>query len=168
MGVVYAHEALGLATPRIGLLSIGSEATKGNDLTRDAHRLLRASCPTFIGNVEARDVYADAADVIVCDGFTGNIALKLSEGLVEMIGDLLRDERGNDDAPGRGALARRLDPSEYGAVPLLGVAGLTLVGHGRSSARAVRNGIAMAYRHASADILGRIQLALAPPGASKT
>ena len=83
MGSVYARVALGIETPRVGLLSIGEEATKGNELTREAHRLLKASLPSFIGNVEARDVYRGQADVIVCDGFTGNVALKISEGLVE-------------------------------------------------------------------------------------
>ena len=92
MGDVYARVALGLDRPRIGLLSIGEEATKGNDLTRDAHRLLKASALAFAGNVEARDVYTGQADVIVCDGFTGNVALKISEGLVEVVERLLADE----------------------------------------------------------------------------
>ena len=92
MGSMYARVALGIETPRVGLLSIGEEATKGNELTREAHQLLKASSLCFIGNVEARDVYSGAADVIVSDGFTGNIALKVSEGLVEVIEDLLREE----------------------------------------------------------------------------
>ena len=92
MGTVYAHIALGMSAPRVGLLSIGEEATKGNDLTRDAHRQLRNSGLRFIGNVEARDVYTGQADVIVCDGFTGNVALKVSEGLVEVVEELLRAE----------------------------------------------------------------------------
>ncbi|RPJ58943.1 MAG: phosphate--acyl-ACP acyltransferase, partial [Acidobacteria bacterium] len=112
--------------------------------------------------------FSDAADVVVCDGFTGNIALKVSEGLAEMIADMLRERRGDADGPALGSFARRIDWSEYGGVPLLGVAGLALVGHGRSSARAVRNGIEMAYRHAAAGIISRIQHALEPPGAPKT
>ena len=84
MGAVYARVALGIEPPRVGLLSIGEEATKGNELTREAHQLLKASPLAFIGNVEARDVYSGQADVIVCDGFTGNVALKISEGLVEV------------------------------------------------------------------------------------
>ena len=173
MGEVYARVVLGIEAPRVGLLSIGEEATKGNELTREAHRRLAAACPTFLGNVEARDVYAGEADVIVCDGFTGNIVLKVSEGLVEIVGEVLRERRAaGDRGPGGRAepeaLPRRLDWSEYGGVPLLGVAGLALVGHGRSSARAVRNGIAMAYRHAAAGVLSRIQLAIAPTGATSS
>ena len=151
MGTVYARLALGVERPRVGLLSIGEEETKGNDLTREAHRLLKASGLNFTGNIEARDVYAGGADVIVCDGFTGNIALKVSEGLVEMIGDLLRDgvapagrrrwRRRSARRAVRTCSSRRVDDSEYGGVPLLGVAGLAVIGHGRSSAKAVRQGI---------------------------
>ncbi len=172
MGDVYARVALGIETPRVGLLSIGEEAIKGNELTREAHRRLAAACPTFLGNVEARDVYAGEADVIVCDGFTGNIVLKVSEGLVEIVGEVFRERllaEGRATPPADAEpLPRRLDWSEYGGVPLLGVAGLAIVGHGRSSARAVRNGIAMAYRHAAAGILSRIQLAIAPTGATSS
>jgi glycerol-3-phosphate acyltransferase PlsX len=92
MGSVYARTWLGIERPRIGLLSIGEEASKGNELTRDAHRLLKGSALHFIGNVEARDIFSGQADVIVCDGFTGNVALKLSEGLVEMVEELLGAE----------------------------------------------------------------------------
>ena len=92
MGSVYAQSALGIAQPRVGLLSIGEEETKGNELTRDAHRALKDAPVRFIGNVEARDVYSGVADVIVCDGFTGNVALKVSEGLAEMVEALLREE----------------------------------------------------------------------------
>ncbi|HSK08923.1 MAG TPA: phosphate acyltransferase PlsX [Vicinamibacterales bacterium] len=171
MGDVYARVALGVEHPRIGLLSIGEEATKGNELTRRAHACLAAACPTFRGNVEARDVYGGAVDVIVCDGFTGNVVLKVSEGLVEIIGEAVRERlagTGGRDVAGLDDVHRRLDWSEYGGVPLLGVAGLAIVGHGRSSARAVRNGIAMAYRHADARILSRIQHAIAPTGASSS
>ena len=92
MGSAYARVALGLESPRVGLLSIGEEETKGNDLTREAHQLLKDAPINFIGNVEGRDVYAGDADVIVCDGFTGNVTLKLSEGLVETVEALLHDE----------------------------------------------------------------------------
>jgi glycerol-3-phosphate acyltransferase PlsX len=168
MGEAYARVSLGIASPRVGLLSIGEEAIKGNELTREAHRRLAAACPTFLGNVEARDIYAGAADVIVCDGFTGNIVLKVSEGLVEIVGEVVRDSLAAAGGAAAGGVPRRLDWSEYGGVPLLGVAGLALVGHGRSSARAVRNGIAMAYRHAAAGVLSRIQHAIAPTGASSS
>src|SRR5438477_399174 len=92
MGSVYARVAFGIDRPRVALLSIGEEASKGNELTREAHRLLKGAPLVFIGNIEARDVYGGDADVIVCDGFTGNVALKISEGLVDVVGDLLSEE----------------------------------------------------------------------------
>ena len=172
MGAVYARLALGVERPRVGLLSIGEEETKGNDLTRQAHRLLRASGLNFTGNLEARDVFAGGADVIVCDGFTGNVALKVSEGLVEMIGGLLREWAaglGDELAPRVGGeladlFRRRVDDSEYGGVPLLGVAGLALIGHGRSSARAVRQGVLAAERFASTGFIARLQQEIAAAG----
>ncbi len=172
MGAVYARLALGVANPRVGLLSIGEEETKGNDLTRQAHRLLKASGLNFAGNIEARDLYAGGADVIVCDGFTGNIALKVSEGLVEMIGGLLTDTAAGLTAvpsplPGREVFELfrlRLDDSEHGGVPLLGVAGLAVIGHGRSSARAVRQGVLAAERLASAGFIARLRQEIAASG----
>lgn len=157
MGAMYARVGLGVERPRIGLLSIGEEATKGNELTRDAHQLLKASALHFVGNVEARGIFAGDADVIVCDGFTGNVALKLSEGLVEMVEDLLGEELQSTFSSQVGYLLsrrafrrfrKRVDYSEFGGAPLLGVAGLCIVGHGRSSAKAVRNAIVMASRMA--------------------
>src|SRR5882724_12416945 len=150
MGGVYARVAFGIEAPRVGLLSIGEEATKGNELTREAHQLLKASALSFIGNVEARDVYSGKADVIVCDGFTGNVALKISEGLVDVLADFLTEE-----------FRRRVDYSEYGGAPLLGVAGVTIVGHGRSSAKAVQNGVGLAHRFAAAGFIGRIEREIA-------
>ena len=146
MGNMYARIGLGIEAPRVGLLSIGEEATKGNELTRDAHQLLKAAPLNFIGNVEAGDVYSGEADVIVCDGFTGNVALKISEGLVGMLVThrTLRHVR------------RRMDYSEYGGAPLLGVAGVVVVGHGRSSARAVRNALAMAHRFVTGRFIERV------------
>jgi phosphate acyltransferase len=155
MGGVYARVAFGIESPRVGLLSIGEEATKGNELTREAHRLLKASTLSFIGNVEARDVYSGKADVIVCDGFTGNVALKVSEGLVEVLADFLSDD-----------FRRRVDYSEYGGAPLLGVAGVTIVGHGRSSAKAVQNAVALAHRFAEARFVERIEREIAAAAVS--
>jgi phosphate acyltransferase len=168
MGAVFARISLGIASPRVGLLSIGEEETKGNELTRETHRLLKAAALTFVGNIEARDVYAGAADVIVCDGFTGNIALKVSEGLAEMIGHALADGL-QREAPAIAhdvfeRLRQEVDYSEYGAAPLLGVAGLVLIGHGRSSAKAVRRAIQMAHRFASAGLLARLQHDIAVSG----
>ncbi len=166
MGGVYARLALGREHPRIGLLSIGEEASKGNDLTREAHRLLKAAPLNFIGNVEARDVYSGAADVIVCDGFTGNVVLKVSEGLVETVEALLEDELQGTFSSQVGYLLsrrafrrfrRRVDYSEYGGAPLLGVAGLAVIGPGRSSAKAVRNAVAMAYRFSNLDFVRRVE-----------
>jgi glycerol-3-phosphate acyltransferase PlsX len=161
MGTAYARVAFGLEQPRVALLSIGEEATKGNELTREAHRLLKASPLNFIGNIEAKDLYSGAADIIVCDGFTGNIALKVSEGLVEMVEELLSEELSRVGALlMRRALRRfrrRVDYSEYGGAPLLGLAGIAIVGHGRSSAKAVRNAVAMAYRFASGRFIERVE-----------
>lgn len=166
MGSVFARVVIGMERPRVGLLSIGEEATKGNELTREAHRLLKAAPINFIGNVEARDVYTGLADVIVCDGFTGNIALKISEGLVETVEQLLGEELSSTFASSVGYLLsrrafrrfrKRVDYSEYGGAPLLGVAGLAIVGHGRSSVKAVRNAVAMAYRFAASDFIHRVE-----------
>jgi len=165
MGSMFARVVGDVAKPRIGLLSIGHEETKGNELTREAHRLLKAAPVHFIGNVEARDVYSGDADVIVCDGFTGNVALKISEGLVEMVEGLLREELSSTITNRVGSLftrralrhfRMRVDYSEYGGAPLLGVAGVAIVGHGRSSAKAIRNAVAMAYRFASTRFIERV------------
>jgi glycerol-3-phosphate acyltransferase PlsX len=165
MGNVFARIAFGIETPRVGLLSIGEEATKGNELTREAHRLLKAAPLSFIGNVEARDVYSGQADVIVCDGFTGNITLKVSEGLVETVEALLHDELAATFGGRVGYVLsrqafrrfrRRVDYSEYGGAPLVGLNGLCIVGHGRSSAKAVANAVTMAVRAVDEDLLGRL------------
>jgi phosphate acyltransferase len=155
MGAAYARVALGCAAPRVGLLSVGEEASKGNELTREAHQLLKAAPVQFVGNIEGRDVYAGHVDVIVCDGFTGNVTLKISEGLVETVEQLLHDELSATFGTRVGYLLsrqafrrfrKRLDASEYGGAPLVGLNGLCVVGHGRSSAKAVRNAVAMAAR----------------------
>jgi glycerol-3-phosphate acyltransferase PlsX len=170
MGSVYSRLAFGYERPRVGLLSIGEEETKGNELTRDAHQLLKAAPVNFIGNVEARDVYTGTADVIVCDGFTGNVALKISEGLVEVVEDLLHEELTSTLTMRVGSLLtrralrrfrRRVDSSEYGGAALLGVAGIAIVGHGRSSVKAVRNGVGMAYGFAAGRFIERVEREIA-------
>ena len=175
MGGVFARVGLGVTRPRIGLLSIGEEANKGNELTREAHRLLQQSPVHFVGNVEGREIYSGVADVIVCDGFTGNIVLKTSEGLVETVESLLGDELQGTFSSQVGYLLsrrafrrfrRRVDYSEYGGALLLGVAGLSIVCHGRSSAKAVRNAIAMAYRFATDDFIHRVEREIASAAAS--
>jgi glycerol-3-phosphate acyltransferase PlsX len=176
MGTAYARVALGVAEPRVGLLSIGEEETKGNRLTREAHRLLKTAPVRFIGNVEGREVYSGVADVVVCDGFTGNVVLKTGEGLVEAVETLLGDElRGTFSSHMGYLLARRafrrfrkrVDYSEFGAAPLLGVGGLVLVAHGRSSARAIRNAIATAARLAREGMVRRLQDGVAAIGAGQ-
>ena len=166
MGAMYSRVGLGIGRPRIGLLSIGEEESKGNELTRDAHQLLKASALTFIGNVEARAIFSGDADVIVCDGFTGNVALKLSEGLVEMAEHLLGEELQSTFSSQVGYLLsrrafrrfrKRVDYSEFGGAPLLGVEGLCIVGHGRSSVKAVRNAVVMASRMAGNQMMERLR-----------
>ncbi|HVG55611.1 MAG TPA: phosphate acyltransferase PlsX [Vicinamibacterales bacterium] len=175
MGGLFARMALGVARPRIGLLSIGEEANKGNELVREAHRLLKQAPVNFIGNVEGREIYSGVADVIVCDGFTGNIVLKTSEGLVETVESLLGDELQGTFSSQVGYLLsrrafrrfrRRVDYSEYGGALLLGVAGLAVACHGRSSAKAVRNAIAMAYRFAADDFIHRVEREIAAAAVS--
>jgi glycerol-3-phosphate acyltransferase PlsX len=170
MGSTYARLALGVDRPRVGLLSIGEEETKGNELTREAHQLLKGAPLNFIGNVEGREIYSGVADVIVCDGFTGNVVLKTSEGLVDAVEALLGDELQGTFSAQMGYLLsrrafrrfrRRVDYSEYGGAPLLGVAGIAIVGHGRSSVKAVRNAIAMAYRAADRGLIDELQVAMA-------
>ncbi|MEZ5417848.1 MAG: phosphate acyltransferase PlsX [Vicinamibacterales bacterium] len=166
MGAVYAEALLGTPRPRVGVLSIGEEEGKGNELTREACRLLKAAAISFVGNVEARDVFSGVADVIVCDGFTGNVALKLSEGLVETVEELLGAELSSTFSSQVGYLLsrrafrrfrKRLDYSEYGGAPLLGVSGLAFVCHGRSSVKAIRNAVVAAARFADDGILDRVE-----------
>jgi glycerol-3-phosphate acyltransferase PlsX len=166
MGSAFARAERRLERPAVGLLSIGEEAVKGTDLIREAHAALAATSLNFIGNLEARDLFSGRADVVVCDGFTGNIALKVGEGLVETVEHLLRQELAAAPIARFGAwlgreafrrFKRRVDYTEFGGAPLLGVAGLAVVGHGRSPARAIRHGIVMAERLASAGLTEAIR-----------
>jgi glycerol-3-phosphate acyltransferase PlsX len=150
MGHFYAQEALGLSKPRIGLLSVGEEEGKGTDTTREVFGLLKSSGINFIGNVEGRDVYGGKVDVIVTDGFTGNVVLKVSESLAHLVEEALKQEISRSLQASMGfllskdafrAFKKRLDYSEYGGAPLLGVNGACLIGHGRSNAKAVKNAI---------------------------
>ena len=165
MGSAYARLAFGRPAPRVGLLSVGEEEGKGNELTRDAHQLLKSAPINFIGNIEGRDVYAGETDVIVCDGFTGNVTLKISEGLVEAIESLLHAELQSTFGSQIGYLLsaqafrrfrKRVDYSEYGGAPLLGINGICIVGHGRSSAKAVRNAVTMAFRAVNEGLLEKL------------
>jgi phosphate acyltransferase len=153
MGEIYYRALWGTKRPRIALLSIGEEDVKGNELTKESAALLKQTSLNFVGNVEGRDVFRGNVDVIVCDGFIGNIALKLSEGLVEHIGGMLKKAIKSSLASqigyalsrkAFGAFRKRTDYSEYGGAPLLGVRGITIIGHGRSNANAVKNAIRVA------------------------
>lgn len=172
MGHHFSQQILDVDRPRVGLLSIGEEEVKGNELIRAAHAQLRAAGDTlnFIGNIEARDLFRGACDVMVCDGFTGNILLKTSESAVETLRHMMREEF-TRTLPGKlGALLargsfrrlkRRVDYAEFGGAPLLGVRGLAVICHGRSNPRAIRNGIRVAAEYAEAGANDRIEEALA-------
>jgi glycerol-3-phosphate acyltransferase PlsX len=172
MGAAYARLLLHVDRPKVGLLSIGEEAGKGTDLIREAHALLERAPIEFLGNLEAREFFSGRADVIVCDGFTGNIALKVGEGLVEAAEVMLREELGSQIVSQIGALLtrgaflrfkQRVDYAESGGALLVGLNGVAVVGHGRSTAHAVENGIAMAGRLAEQRIVDRLGEALAAP-----
>ena len=166
MGEIYARTVLKIVEPRVGLLSIGEEETKGNDLTREAYPLLKALPIRFVGNVEGRDIFSGLADVIVCDGFVGNVALKTSEGVGRFVRDVLRESLTRTVTAKVGALlsrqafrefSRRLDYREYGGAPLLGVRGICIIGHGSSNDRAIYNGIRVAYESAKAGTIQSIE-----------
>ena len=166
MGSVFAEEILGVHRPDVRLLSIGEEPEKGNELTLEAHALLAESDLRFGGNVESRELLVGAADVVVTDGFTGNVCLKLLEGT---IGELLEALRAEIAATPRGKLGgllirpaarrlrRRLDPDTYGGAYLLGLRGLVVIAHGNSGRRAIANAIRLAARGVEHDVVGRLQ-----------
>ena len=165
MGAIFAEEILDLRRPEVRLLSIGEEAEKGNELTLEAHALLAASELDFAGNAESRDLLAGVADVVVCDGFTGNVALKLLEGTIETVLDALRTEirstvggrlGGLLIRPAARRLRTRLDPDTYGGAYLLGLRGLSVIAHGNSSRRAIANAIRLAARGVEHDVVGRL------------
>jgi glycerol-3-phosphate acyltransferase PlsX len=166
MGSVFAEEILGVEEPRVRLLSIGEEPEKGNQLTLDAHALLAADDLPFDGNTEGRTLLAGEADVVVCDGFTGNVALKTLEGTIRVILGALREEaeaslRGKFGGallrPAVQGLRTRLDPEEYGGGYLLGLRGLVVISHGSSSRRAIANAIRMAARGVDHEIVRLLQ-----------
>jgi phosphate acyltransferase len=166
MGAVFAEEILGVTKPEIRLLSIGEEAEKGNQLTLEAHQLLASSTDlNFAGNAEGRELLSGAADVVVTDGFTGNVALKLTEGTIKSLLDGLREEitatpRGKLGGllirPAARRLRERLDPDTYGGAYLLGLRGLAVIAHGNSSRRAITNAIRLAARGVEKDVVGKL------------
>ncbi len=176
MGSIFAEEVLGVVRPRVGLLSIGEEPEKGNQLTLDAHALLAASTLRFEGNVEGRGLLAGETDVVVCDGFTGNVALKTLEGTIRTI---LGDLRSELEASARGKLGgllirpaarrlrARLDPDTTGGGYLLGLRGIVVIAHGSSSRLAITSAIALAARGVERDVVGRLRQTL-PEGVVKS
>lgn len=165
MGHFYAQEILHTPSPRIGLMSVGEEATKGTRLTREVFEVLGETGLNFLGNVEGGDVFSGAVDVIVCDGFVGNVVLKTSESLVAYLLSVLRRQMGGSLRAKLGwalasdavsDIARRTDWSEYGAAPLLGVRGGCFIGHGRSNAKAIRNAVRRAVEFCEADLANKI------------
>jgi len=166
MGDIYSRLIFHTVRPRVGILSIGEEEHKGNDLTRAATPLLKSLPINFVGNVEGRDIYTGETDVIVCDGFVGNVALKVSEGLVDVIKHMLQESLRATVTRQMGYLLarsafvdfkKRVDYSEYGGAPLLGVKGVCIICHGRSSAKAVKNAIRVASEFATAQLNERIE-----------
>ena len=166
MGSVYAEQVLGLERPRVGILSVGEEDGKGTDVTKEASAMLRSMEIRFEGNAEGRDIWNGNFDVIACDGFVGNVVLKSSEALAEgIIGGLRESFMASSLTKFAGLLAKpamkrfkkKLDYAEYGGAPLLGVKGVSIIGHGRSDAKAVRNAIRAALRAAEHHLHERIQ-----------
>jgi phosphate acyltransferase len=177
MGEIYSRFIFGNKKPRVGLLSVGEEEGKGNDLTKEAYKLLKPLPINFIGNVEGRDLYNGHADVIVCDGFVGNVALKISEGLVEAVRYLLKESLRSTISSQVGFLLsrrafsdfkKRLDYSEYGGAPLLGVKGVVIIGHGSSNANAIKNAIRVAAEFAERQINQKIEQEIAATRGSMT
>jgi glycerol-3-phosphate acyltransferase PlsX len=172
MGAVFAEEILGVRTPKVRLLSIGEEAEKGNQLTLEAHALLAASELDFAGNCEGRELLEGAADVVVSDGFTGNVALKLLEGTIRSVLEAFREEisasaRGKAGGalirPAAARLRGRLDPDTYGGAYLLGLRGLIVIAHGNSSRTAIANAVRLAARGVDNDVVGRLAARLPQP-----
>lgn len=166
MGEIYYRVIFGVERPRVGLLSIGAEEQKGNDLTREAFVLLKQLPLNFAGNVEGRDLYNGRVEVIVCDGFIGNVALKISEGLIEAVSILLKESLSSTLSSKMGYMLsrkafqhfkKRVDYSEYGGAPLLGVRGVCIICHGGSSANAIKNAIRVAAGFAEGRINEKIQ-----------
>ena len=173
MSKVYAQEVLGRPQPSIGLLNIGEEECKGTGLEKEAHKILEEKEPLFIGNIEANEVFTGKTDCIVCDGYVGNITLKVAEGMMESVGKLLKREITKNPIAILGALLlksslseakKSVDYSEYGGAPLLGVDGLVLISHGRSNPKAIKNAIRAAKEQVEHNVLKKIKEEMAKNG----
>lgn len=165
MGSLYVERALGIASPSVALLSNGEEATKGNQLIQEAFQMIQKTNLNFIGNIEGKDIPRGVADVVVTDGFVGNVAVKLSEGLAEVLFQMVGEELNRDLISRAGGLLaypafrrlkRRIDYAEVGGAPLLGVNGVCIVAHGRSNAKAIRSAVRVARQAANQDIVEAI------------
>lgn len=176
MGAIYAEHVLGIANPRVALLNIGAEEEKGNSLSKETHALLKEEKLNFIGNIEARDVPYGAADVIVCDGFTGNVVIKLIEGTASALFSMLKGVFYKSFItklaamilkPGLKTVKAKMDYSEYGGVPLLGIDGVVFKAHGSSDAKAICNAVCAAATYVSAGVNDKIKAALAFDAAEK-
>jgi phosphate acyltransferase len=176
MGEIYYRAIFGTPKPRVALLSIGEEEMKGNELTREAAELLKRTNLNFVGNVEGRDVFSGNADVIVCDGFIGNIALKVSEGLVDHVRSMVKTALESSLRSKLGYLLIRkalqqvrksIDYSEAGGAPLLGVRGITVIGHGRSDAREIKNAIRVAQGMTQSKVNETIEQELSAAAATR-
>lgn len=167
MGKVYAEHVRGISNPKIGLISNGEEAGKGNQLVKEAYPLLASAKINFIGNVEGKEVIGGVVDVAVTDGFTGNVLLKVSEAVAKLLVDKIKEniKTGNFLTkiggllikPSMGKIKKLMDPSEEGAAPLLGVNGLVFIGHGRSDANAIKNAIRVAKQAVDSNVLDSIR-----------
>ncbi|MBA2132822.1 phosphate acyltransferase PlsX [Capillibacterium thermochitinicola] len=169
MGTIYATSVLGLASAKVGLLNIGEEETKGNKLSLEAHQLLKTSGLDFIGNVEGKDILMGVADVVVCDGFVGNVILKFAEGMAAALFQKMKEALLQSPVTKLGALAIKpglkklkasFDYAEYGGAPLLGVNGVSIISHGRSDAKAFKNAIKAAANGVKQDIIAKIRSSL--------
>jgi glycerol-3-phosphate acyltransferase PlsX len=170
MGEIYYRVIFGVARPRVGLLSIGQEEHKGNDLTREAFLLLKQLPLNFVGNVEGRDLYNGRVEVIVCDGFIGNVALKISEGVIEAVSSMLKEALSSTLSSKVGYVLsrkafqhfkKRVDYSEYGGAPLLGVRGVCIICHGGSNANAIKNAVRVAAELVAGRVNEKIERELA-------
>jgi glycerol-3-phosphate acyltransferase PlsX len=161
LGSIYANKVQHLFNPTVGLLNVGSEPGKGNDLTKAAYKLLSESSLNFFGNVEGKDVFEHTTDVVVCDGFVGNVLLKASEGAFELISNLLPNSERSDEGGDSSTLLAKFDYAETGGAPLLGVDGVAFVGHGRSKERAIASAIRATLVAASSGYVEAVKSALA-------
>ncbi len=176
MGSAYARAVLGIATPRVGIISVGEERVKGNAQTIEAARLLEAAPVDFIGNVEGKDVFSNGADVFVTDGFVGNVMLKLAEGAAALVGHIVVEEIGQGNPleklgallarPALRRVRRKLSYEAYGGAPLLGLRGNCIVAHGRANREAIESAIRAAVAEVREDVVGRIEALVTPPAAA--